>query len=123
MVYLAASLISLVTGVSKTKSFSSRCSNALNGDGGVEEEVGFGYDAKLPGEDTCAPCAWFVLGQELTGFRALCGSVLHCAKRISGYFFYEIHKTNLKIRTLDFTRHCTNTELGRVSVLKGLLEK
>lgn len=79
-------------------------------------------DAKIPGEDTWAPCACFVLKQELTGFRTLFGSLLHRVERISGYF-NEIHKTNLKIRTLDFTGHCTNTELGAGSVLKGLLEK
>lgn len=80
-------------------------------------------DSSLPGEDTWAPCACFVLRQELPGFGALFGSLLHSAERIGGYFFYEIHKTNLKIRTPDFTIHCTNTELGTVSVLKGLLLK
>lgn len=80
-------------------------------------------DAKIPGEDTRAPCECFVLRQELTGFGALFGFFLHSAERISAYFFYEVQKTNIKIRTLDFTSHCTNTELETVSVLKGLLEK
>lgn len=53
-----------------------------------KKEVGFGYDSKIPGEDTWAPCVFFALRIELTGFGALFGSLLLSAQRISGYFFY-----------------------------------
>lgn len=76
------------------------------------------YQGKTPGHHVHA----LFLDKSSLVFGALFGSLLHSAKRISGHF-YEIHKTNLKIRTLDFTSHCTNTELGAASVLKGLVEK
>lgn len=74
---------------------------------------------KTPGH----PVHALLLDKSSLGFGSLFGSLLHSAGRISGYFFYEILKTNLKIRTPDFTSHCTNIELGTVSVLKGLLLK
>lgn len=101
---------------------SRRCSHALKGDTGVGE--GSGFWSQVPNEDTWAVCARWVLRQRLTGFEAsLDGFLFHSRKRISGYFFYEICKANLKIRTLDYTSHSTNIELGTIPVLKGLQSK
>lgn len=101
---------------------SSRCSHALKGDTGVGE--GSRFWSQVPNEDTWVPCARSALRQQLTGFGAsLDGFLLHSRRRISGCFFYEICRANLKIRTPDYTSHSTNTELGTVPVLNGLQSK